>query len=171
MAKKQKKVSKGMRKRRPTRDWSSTYLPIDSQPAREQPQRFGAEDWMVDLRIDDKLIPQTMTIQASNFFAVAERWSRAVSRRDRLKDEIERTRARLHSEIGETLRASRQDERITQTEIKEEVEASPTLAKLANQLRDAEEASLWWFQLKEAWVMRSVMLSGLARTMETGGVR
>lgn len=97
--------------------------------------------------------------QPDYLYHVAEQVSLHRSRRDAAKKELEEKEASLYIEIRH--RASVQEERITEAEVKAQMTLDRTHRTLTNQLAEANELLSRWEVLKEAFSQRSYMLREL----------
>lgn len=137
-------------------------VPIDSPGpstlSRDQSLR-KLERMQVNLTIEQDSLEQACIKQPDYLYHVAEQVSLHRSRRDATKKELEEKEASLYIEIRH--RASVQEERITEAEVKAQMTLDRAHRTLTNQLAEANELLSRWEVLKEAFSQRSYMLKEL----------
>lgn len=113
------------------------------------------------LRIDEHALEQAWIGQPETFYRVAKRLQLLISQRDAAKQNAAETEARADLEIRET--AGRQNEKVTESEVKALVKLDKDVAKASNELLDLQRQLGALSALKESFEQRGKALDGLTK--------
>lgn len=111
------------------------------------------------LAIDLDDLDQCLIEQAELYYHVADRYERAIARRDAVKLELEE----LEAELDESVRrkANKDEEKLTEGQIKARLRTMPRVSALHNKYLEAKGTAGRWSALKEGFDKRSFMLTKL----------
>lgn len=131
---------------------------------RIKPEKFRATDegyderteLMARIKIDKNALDDNAVEQPELFFRCAEQLELAISRRDRLKYDLDLLTAKIDCDIR--ARYEKQEKKFTEKSVSSEVEADVDIIDLKRKLLDAGQDVGKWRALREALEQRRDML-------------
>lgn len=120
-------------------------------------RRLTIQEARESLKIDRDDLDTELTLQPGLFADVSKEWAMSMSRRDKLKDEVATTRARLYIDF----RKKKADEKPTETLLASYIEIEPEYAEVRNRYLDACAETDEWSSIKEAFMQRSYAIKDL----------
>ncbi len=117
------------------------------------------DEYRKQLSIDKNNLDKMLIEHPVWFGHIAEQLALAVSKRDRIKDEVELVRAQVDKQVRTT--AADEAKKITETQVLSAVEIHVEFRSIREQYLDQRLLTDQWFGLKEAFVQRSYMLKEL----------
>jgi hypothetical protein len=113
------------------------------------------DSYREQVKIDREALDDAVSNHAFLFMEVSERYTMAVSQRDKLKDEVKQEEARLFIEVRDST------EKMTNPEADARVRLDPTFMRLNSRYIDACQKVEKWGVLREAFAQRGYMLREL----------
>ncbi len=111
------------------------------------------------LRIDKHALDRELIDLPHLFHSVCEAHTMAISRRDRVRDDRERIRAKAYGRIR--FKLEKAGVKITEALINNEMVLDPEVQTAEKSVRDATETAGLWESLEKAWSSRSYALKDL----------
>lgn len=146
-------------------DIEEDFLPAGTMTGRLTDNATRGPDSIIDLeeglRIDEHELDQAWVGQPETFYRVAKRYQLFISQRDAKKQELAEVEARADLEIRET--AAKQNEKVTETEVKGLVRLDRDVARVAGELLGLMRQLGSLSALKEAFEQRGKALDGLTK--------
>lgn len=113
------------------------------------------------LRIDEQALNDALVSQPELFYRVSKKLTMLVSQHDAKKQELAEEEAKADGEIRET--ASKEKDKVTETEIKNMIRLDRDVRKVSNELMDLRREVGQLTALKEAFSQRSYVLKDLVK--------
>lgn len=117
------------------------------------------EYFQTRLKIDKDNLDDELADFPSMFFSVSDYYVDADRYAKRLAQRLDREKASITSALRDA--AAEENEKKTETQLKQEVSLHPKIVKLSGRLRQAEKVAKKWDVLKESFVQKSFSLKGL----------
>jgi hypothetical protein len=117
------------------------------------------------LRIDRDRLDEELIVQPHNFYHVSEGHVQALSRRDKLKHDLDVTVAELDKDVRDAMVA--ENEKVTEAQVKAQITREQDYHRAQRSYLDACLEADRWEALKNAYRQRADMLKSLIQLVQS----
>ena len=131
--------------------------------------KYDEDDYkalQVGLKIDRDALDEESIVQPNNFYHASEGHVTALSRRDRLKHDLEVTVAELDKDVREAMVS--EGEKVTEAQVKAQITREGDYHKAQRSYLNACLEADRWEALRNAYRQRADMLKGLIQLYQAG---